>query len=86
MRYCPTNGHILVKPLPNTITFENNLVMQQEVDKKGIVRGTVYDAGDYERYEEKNIYYPFFAAIVFNIGGEQFHLLNHEDILMYEEE
>lgn len=73
-----TKGNILVKPIVGATELGNGLQINNETQsRKDIVTGLVIDG----EYKDTVVYFPLYAASTLMYEGENYLVLNVQDIL-----
>jgi co-chaperonin GroES (HSP10) len=80
------NENVLVK-MNETSTMDNGIQIQETRGKRDIVSGVVVNCDEQTGITLwSKIYFPYYAAISFNLKGEELWIVNVNDVIMIEDE
>ena len=84
-QYAIKNGYILTKVYTKDETLANGIKFQDTRGKRDIISATCLLAEDkYKIPEHALVYFPLYAALDFKLDGENYLLVNFDDVILVE--
>ncbi len=78
------NNNVVVKLGDQRTTLANGMAVQEQRGKKDIVHGTVVLSADKQVSVGDKVWFPFYAALPIQYGGEVLHVVRSEDVVIVE--